>query len=207
VPTIDHVTVNDVAIGSVAYRTLQAAGCRSYALVNYTRTIHEALHVRGRAFLDRAQHEGFPTLCFAAQTEEGSADRIWPQPLCVFRSFDEIPAALKAGDMPGPTGIFLTLENAARELHGALKAAGLLDSPATPLIIAGTTPHYVSELAPPPLLIDIRVPQMISVAIERLIQRALGNTDEATSILLPPHLVRPVDQPLHLPASHFPKRD
>jgi len=47
-PRVDQVSVNDVAIGALAYHTLKAAGCKSFAAVTLREEFHEALVVRGR---------------------------------------------------------------------------------------------------------------------------------------------------------------
>jgi len=58
VPSVNHFTGNDVAIGSYAQRELVAAGCRSFAVIQTGSIFHAASVVRGRAFSDRIPLRG-----------------------------------------------------------------------------------------------------------------------------------------------------
>ena len=186
--TVDHVTVNDVAVGDMAFRTLMDAGCKSLALVNANPVFLEALHVRGRAFGDRAADAGVPLHFFTRPTSTASPQNYWPQPLTVFEDFKNLAEEIQR--LPGPVGVFLTLETAASELHAALLATGALESGRVKLAIAGTTPFFIQNLQPTPILIDLTFPEIIRVAVDRLIHRAQNMPAQVLTFLVPPQLVK-----------------
>ena len=94
----------------------------------------------------------------------------------------------KVKNLTGPVGVFLTLETAAAELHAALKATGALESGHTKLMIAGTTSFFVQNLDPAPTLIDLAFPEIIQVAVDRLIHRAQNMPAKVLTFLVPPQL-------------------
>lgn len=184
--SVDHVTVNDVAVGDLAFRTVKDSGCQSMALVNASPFFLEALYVRGRAFTDRAQLESIPTHVFASKNLYSDPSSFWPQPLSVFEDFKAVATAIRS--MPKPVGVFLTLESPAPQLHEALREEGLLDDGSVKLVIAGTTPFFVSELRPAPTLIDLSFPEVINVAVDRLIHRAQSMPAQILTFLVPPKI-------------------
>jgi DNA-binding LacI/PurR family transcriptional regulator len=192
VPTVDHATVNDVAIGALAFKTLKEQGCRSFSLVNASDFMHEALFVRGRAFLDRIQYEDFPAITFASPMKQGSPERVWPGPLKIYKHPSEIAAGLKqiTEQAKGPIGLFSTLEQNARELHAALEKEALLSSGKVKLVIAGTTHFFVRGLNPAPILIDLNFPKLINIVLERLIHRTLHHPTVPFSLMILPSLIQ-----------------
>jgi len=184
--SVDHVTVNDVAVGDMAFRTLRDAGCKSMAMVNANTEFLEALHVRGRAFTDRANEAHMPVHFFAKKENAAEPTSYWPQPLTIFEDFKTIATTIQ--QMPAPVGVFLTLESAAPALHEALKAEGILDNAHCKLLIAGTTPHFVKNLEPKPTLISLSFPEIINVAVDRLLHRAQNMPAQVLTFLVPPHL-------------------
>ena len=184
---VDHVSVNDVAIGSLAYHTLKDAGCKSFASVTLRDEFHEALMVRGRAFTDRAAADDFPSHHFVSPFGVGDPGRFWPSPLTLCNDPDSMAAAIR-DQLPAPVGVFVTLETFARPAHEALERLGLLSSAAAHMIVAGSTPAYISGLKPAPRLISLDFPEIISIAIERLIHRAVHSPTGALTFLIPPRL-------------------
>lgn len=184
--TVDHVTVNDVAVGDMAFQTLRDAGCKSMAMVNAHSEFLEALHVRGRAFTDRANEAHIPLHFFSTKENASEPTSYWPKPLTVFEDFQAVAATIR--EMPAPVGVFLTLESAAPALHQALKAEGLLDNAQCQILIAGTTPHFVNDLDPKPTLISLSFPEIINVAVDRLLHRAQNMPAQVLTFLVPPHL-------------------
>jgi DNA-binding LacI/PurR family transcriptional regulator len=188
VASVDHVTVNDVAVGALAFRSLQAAGCRSLAVVDASPVFHEALLDRGRAFKDRAALNALPAHYFSLSRSDCKIEECLPQPLTIFKDFAEVAKGIQR-DLPLPAGVFLTLEMHAPQLHEALAAAGLFKKGDVKMIISGTTARYVGHLDPPPLLIDLSFEEIIDIAVERLIDRILQPSGRALSFLVAPRLV------------------
>jgi DNA-binding LacI/PurR family transcriptional regulator len=188
VASVDHVTVNDVAVGELAFRSLQAAGCRSLAVVDASPAFHGALLDRGRAFKDHAALNALPTHYFSRQRSDCNIEECLPQPLTIFKDFAEVAAAIKR-NLPLPAGVFVTLEMHAPELHEALAAAELFKKGEVKMIISGTTARYVGHLDPSPLLIDLSFEEIIDIAVERLIERILQPPERALSFLVAPRLV------------------
>lgn len=187
---VDHVSTNDVAIGSLAFHTLKAAGCKSFAVVTHRDEFHEALLVRGRAFMDRVAVDGLQGHAYVSSKGGGDPTRFWPQPLTVCDSPESV-AALIRDDLPEPVGVFITLETFARPVHEALEALGLLSSGAAKMIVAGSTPFYVENLQPAPQLISPELHEIISIAIERLIHRAVNIPAGVLTFMIPPRLISP----------------
>jgi len=191
VDSLDHATVNDVAIGALALRALKGAGCERFALLIHENSMHEALHVRGRAFLDRIQHENLPALTYACQMERGDPARIWPGELCVWSDLDEIVSSIQTKLRPTkiqPLGIFCAIDTEAHKIHQALEQKGLLSDGSVQLIIAGTTEYHVGDLKPRPLLINLNFPELIETTLERLIYRAEHKPNNFHTFLIQPSL-------------------
>jgi hypothetical protein len=55
--------------------------------------------------------------------------------------------------------------------------------------VAGSTPHYVNGLDPAPQLLSLDIPGIISLAIDRLIHRAIHLPSGALTFLTSPRLV------------------
>jgi hypothetical protein len=96
---------------------------------------------------------------------------------------------LSIDGMPGPVGVFVTHEASARAVHHALEKQRLLSSGAARLVVAGSTPHYVSGLDPAPQLLSLDIPGIISLAIDRLVHRAVHLPSGALTFLTSPRLV------------------
>lgn len=188
VASMDHVTINDVAVGALAFRTLKQAGCRSLAVVDASSTFHEALLDRGRAFKDRAALNALPAHYFSRRRSDFKIEECLPQPLTIFKDFAEVAEGIRR-NLPLPAGVFLTLEMHAPQLHEALAAAGLFKNGDVKMIISGTTARYVEHLDPPPFLIDLSFEEIIDIAVERLIDRILQPNARALSFLVAPRLV------------------
>lgn len=189
---LDHATVNDVAVGALAFRTLTDAGCQSFALVCCENAMHEALHVRGRAFLDRIQHENLPAVTYANKMERGTPSRIWPGDLCVAVDFDAIADDIQnriKSKKKQPVGIFCTIDVDAGKLHQALERRSLLSNGNVRLIVAGTTEHYVGDLDPRPDLINLNFHEIIETTLERLIYRAQHQPKHYHTFLIQPALL------------------
>ncbi|MDQ8192958.1 LacI family DNA-binding transcriptional regulator [Coraliomargarita sp. SDUM461004] len=191
VDTVDHATTNDVAVGAMAYHALAELGCRQFVAVSANHDFHEALLVRGRAFLDRAQDQGFSTVSFAKMMSHGRAERMWPSPLSVFEQIAEVAAAVRqmAATSAGPVGVFLTLEDYALELHHALCREHLLQDGLVYLVVAGATQHYVGGLVPRPVLIDLCFQEIICTSVDRLIYRALNLPSDRITLMVAPKLM------------------
>jgi hypothetical protein len=58
------------------------------------------------------------------------------------------------------------------------------------LAIAGTTPFFIQNLQPTPILIDLTFSEIIRVAVDRLIHRAQNMPAQVLTFLVPPQLVK-----------------
>lgn len=185
---VDHVSVNDVAIGALAFHTLKDAGCKSFAVISMREEFHEALLVRGRAFMDRMAVDDLPVRALVSPIPGQDQRQFWPTPVSVCETAEA--AALTIRDqLPGPVGVFVTLETFARPMHEALEQFGLLSSGEAVMIVAGSTPFYIDDLKPAPHLISLELPEIIGIAVERLIHRAVNLPSGAITFLIPPQLV------------------
>jgi DNA-binding LacI/PurR family transcriptional regulator len=185
---VDHVSVNDVALGALAYHTLKEAGCKSFVLVTRWEEFLEALLVRGRAFMDRAAVDGAAVEVFASPMAGVKPSQLWPAGVVRIATSGEI-SDLAVDGIPGPVGVFVTHEGSARAVHQALEKRELLSTGAARLIVAGSTAHYVSGLEPAPQLLSLDVPGIISLAIDRLIHRAIHLPSGALTFLTSPKLL------------------
>lgn len=187
VPEIDHISVNDITVGDLAFQTLLGEGCQSMVVVQKRTVFHEALFVRGRAFLDRCRDEGIPARVLAAPVEERDPAGYWPQPATILSSLDDLPNCV--ADLPAPTGIFLTIQNQTREVNSTLSKAGLLRDNRCRLLVAGNTPAYVGHITPKPLTIEIPFHKILAIAVDRLIYCVCHRPPEGLTFLVPPHLL------------------
>jgi DNA-binding LacI/PurR family transcriptional regulator len=185
VEKIDHVTVNDVAIGGLAYQSLSASGCRSFWVVHNRDYFHEALIVRGRAMLDRAGQAGSVTRTWARPMAAGSARRFWPDPVTDFSDLSEVADACLAEE--GPVGIFMTLEQGAKELAYLLERHKLLSDGKVRMVVAGNHPSLISGLPEMVQVIDLDFPELIHTALDRLLYRAKHLPTHNLTFLVPPH--------------------
>jgi DNA-binding LacI/PurR family transcriptional regulator len=185
VEKIDHVTVNDVAIGSLAYQSLSTKGCRTFWVIHHRDYFHEALIVRGRALLDRAGQAGCITRTWVRSMSAGSARRFWPEPVTDFSSLREVAEACLEEE--GPVGIFMTLEQGAKELAELLETHKLLSDKKVRMVIAGNHPSLLSGLPQMVQIIDLDFPELIHTALDRLLYRAKHLPNHNLTFLVPPH--------------------
>ncbi|MBC2594416.1 LacI family DNA-binding transcriptional regulator [Ruficoccus amylovorans] len=192
VATVDHASVNDVAIGALAFQELRQSNCASYVTISANHDMHEALLVRGRAFLDRVQNSSLPGHSLALKMSKGQSSRVWPQPTTELASLADLPEVLEKlhKQLPGPVGYFLTLENAAPRVHEALERQRLISDGHAKLVVAGTTPYFVRDLKPAPVLIDLCFPDLVRVALDRLVQRVLHFPEDRVTLLLSPMIAK-----------------
>ena len=189
---VDHVSVNDVAIGSLAFHTLKDAGCKSFVVMSNQESFLEALLVRGRAFLDRVAVEGLAGTAYIMAAGNTDIGRFWPMPLTVIDKPEALVERLRVQATAGTVGLFVTLETQVRPIHQALERHGLISSGAVRMIVAGSTPFYVEDLSPAPQLISLEFGEIINIAVERLIHRAVSLPAGVLTFLIPPKLVIPV---------------
>ena len=175
---IEHVTVNDVAIGTHAHLLFTAAGCQSVALVNVWPSFKESLLIRSRACLDRSVLAGRPVRVFVQDQNQAG---LWPAGTVVYDAFKEIVEGLKK--LPKPIGIFLPIDARAREFSEALRVGGLDDPASVRLVISGVTPRLVEGIQPVPTLIDPNFDEVANSAIDRLLGHA-GETGARPQTLM-----------------------
>ena len=186
VEKIDHVTVNDVAIGGLAFQSLSSFGCRSFWVVHSRDYFHEALIVRGRAMLDRAGQAGCTTQTWARQMAHSSSGKFWPQPVIDFSQLSEVADAC-ATSQDKPIGIFMTLEQGASELAELLEKKKLLTEGKVRLVVAGNHPSLITGLPETVQVIDLDFPELIHTALDRLLYRAKHLPTRNLTFLVPPH--------------------
>ena len=186
VEKIDHVTVNDVAIGSLAFELLAEAKCRSFWVVHHRDYFHEALIVRGRAMLDRAGRAGCEARTWARPMVQGSAHRFWPEPVTEFSDLSEVAEACRTAE--GPVGIFMTLEQGATELAAHLEKNHLLTEDKVKMVVAGNHPSLISGLPEKVQVIDLDFSELIHTALDRLLYRAKHLPSHTLTFLVPPRL-------------------
>jgi DNA-binding LacI/PurR family transcriptional regulator len=186
VEKIDHVTVNDVAIGSLAFELLAEAKCRCFWVVHHRDYFHEALIVRGRAMLDRAGRAGCEARTWARPVVQGSAHQFWPEPVTEFSDLSEVAEACRTAE--GPVGIFMTLEQGATELAAHLEKDHLLTEDKVKMVIAGNHPSLISGLPEKVQVIDLDFSELIHTALDRLLYRAKHLPSHTLTFLVPPRL-------------------
>ena len=189
VEKIDHVTVNDVAIGGLAFQSLSSFGCRSFWVVHSRDFFHEALIVRGRAMLDRAGQAGCTTQTWAWPMANSSSGKFWPQPVIDFSRLSEVADAC-ATSQDKPIGIFMTLEQGASELAELLERKKLLTEGKVRLVVAGNHPSLITGLPDTVQVIDLDFPELIHTALDRLLYRAKHLPTRNLTFLVPPHFSR-----------------
>jgi DNA-binding LacI/PurR family transcriptional regulator len=189
VEKIDHVTVNDVAIGGLAFQSLSSFGCRSFWVVHSRDFFHEALIVRGRAMLDRAGQAGCTTQTWAWPMANSSSGKFWPQPVIDFSQLSEVADAC-ATSQDKPIGIFMTLEQGASELAELLERKKLLTEGKVRLVVAGNHPSLITGLPDTVQVIDLDFPELIHTALDRLLYRAKHLPTRNLTFLVPPHFSR-----------------
>jgi len=185
---VDHVSVNDVAVGALAYHSLQAAGCKSYAIVTVREEFLEALLVRGRAFIDRAAMDHMPVQVFASPMAGVDPVGMWSSQPIKLGGVKDL-SALKLDGLPRPVGVFVTLETFLRPVHRELEQHKLLSSGEAKIIVAGSTPYYIADLQPSPQRISLDVPGIIGIAVDRLIHKAVQLPAGALTFLTSPRLL------------------
>ena len=161
---VEHVTVNDVSIGTHAHLLLTADSCPSVVVVNVWPSFKESLLIRSRACLDRSILAGRSVRIFVQDKNQVA---LWPAGTVPYQSFQEIIEILR--DLPKPIGVFLPIDARAREFADALKAAGLEAPSLVRLVIAGVTPRLVEGIQPRPTLIDPNFEAVANAAIDRLL--------------------------------------
>ncbi len=187
---VDHVTVNDVAIGALAFRELESRGCRSYVVVDAMQDYHEAILVRSRAFLDRCLIAGRPSVTISAHKSSIDGAALWHGAVVMVEDAQQMAAAVLESSLEGPVGVFFAQDHECGPYYQALSQAGVLDAPGQQglAIVAGVTPAHVEALEPAPLLIDICLPRVFEAALDRLLLRATHPGGLSATMQIPPQL-------------------
>lgn len=188
VPSVDHFTGNDIAMGAYAFRALREGGAEAFAMVYPETYFHEAYLIRGRSFSDRAALDGTPALqCFQSGSEI-RPEQHFPEPRYTFDGFDALAAHLDKQSKQRPIGVFLPLDDPAAALHRALAERKLLDSGRVRLAVALTSETNIRALDPAPIAIDFSLSTMTRQLIERLIQRQNNPDLTPTTFLTTPRV-------------------
>jgi len=188
VEKIDHVTVNDVAVGALAFQVLQQAGCRSFHVLHWRDYFHESPIVRGRAFLDRAVLGGRPAQAWLQQSPKPAARSFWQGPAVEFPDLSSLVKDLNQSE-DGPQGLFLTLEDRAEELVRLLEEKKLLSQGKVVLVVAGNAVSLSTGFSSLVRRIDLDFPELIHTAVERLLYRAKHMPSRTLTFLVLPRLV------------------
>jgi len=181
---IEHVTVNDVSIGTHAHLLFSAAHCQSVAVINVWPSFKESLLIRSRACLDRSILAGRSVRVFL---QDQTQTPLWPAGTVAYQTFQEIVESLKA--LPKPIGVFLPIDARAKELSEALRMAGLDDPSSTRLVIAGVTPRLVDDIQPRPTLIDPNFDAVANTAIDRLLAHGGDPGARPQTVMVQPRVV------------------
>jgi hypothetical protein len=115
----------------------------------------------------------------------GSTRRYWPEPVTDFSNLSEVAEACLAEE--GPVGIFMTLEQGAKELAELLERHKLLSDGKVRMVIAGNHPSLISGLPEMVQVIDLDFPELIHTALDRLLYRAKHLPTHNLTFLVPPH--------------------
>lgn len=190
VPSVDHFTGNDVAIGSFALRQLMEMGCQTFAVVQGDPYFHEASIVRGRSLADRAALCDYPVHFYCHKDSEYRPERHYPSPVHNYADFAGLALQLSQLKAGKKLGVFLTLDDQVQALHAALLKASLLDKKLV-LAVAATTETHVGALDPKPIIIDLAMPAIAENILERLNQRLETPDIRAGTFLAPPRLIVP----------------
>lgn len=188
VPSVDHFTGNDVAMGAYAFRKLRESGAQSFAMVYPESYFHEAYLIRGRSFSDRAALDGTPALqCFQADSEI-HPEYHFSEPRYEFNGLNALAAHLEGLSKKRSVGVFLPLDDATAALHRALTERKLLDSGRVRFAVALTSKANIRDLDPAPITIDFSLSTMTRQLVERLIHRQENPELTPTTFLTTPRV-------------------
>ena len=188
VEKIDHVTVNDVAAGALAFQALEEAGCRSFHVLHLREYFHESPTVRGRSFLDRARLGGRPSQVWVQKAVDLSSRSFWPEPVAEIPDLPQLVDEIVRNGS-GPQGIFLTLEDRTAELVQLLEKRQLLSHGKVFLVVAGNAASVPQGLPSQVRWIDLDFPELIHTAVERLLYRAKHMPTRTLTFLVLPRLL------------------
>ncbi|MDQ8192963.1 LacI family DNA-binding transcriptional regulator [Coraliomargarita sp. SDUM461004] len=188
-PLMDHVTVNDVAVGALAYKELVERGCDSFVLVDGSNCFHEAQVVRGRAFLDRCLLAKHPSAVISASHTEFAKEGLWPGNVHVMDSHEAAVRVCAKLKSKGAVGYFFSLDKDAGAFYRALSEAGLFDDGRGEMVVAGVTPAYVDSLQPRPILVDTCLGEVLEGALSRLVVRIGQMNERSVTTLIAPRVL------------------
>lgn len=189
VPSVDHFTGNDVAIGSYAYRHLCGEDCTAFAVVQGDPFFHEASLVRGRSLADRAALAGAGVTFYCDASAEYQAERHFGNPVVLYKDFSHLQELLGKSSRKQRLGVFVTLDDQIAPIHEQLNRAGLLED-CIRLAVATTTDIHVRHLLPKPIAIDLSMPLIAENIVERLKQRLKSADLRAGTFLAPPRAIK-----------------
>ncbi|NDC73892.1 LacI family transcriptional regulator [bacterium] len=180
---VEHVTVNDVSIGTHAHLLFTADSCQSVVVINVWPSFKESLLIRSRACLDRSILAGRSVRVFV---QDKNQTALWPAGTAPYQTFQQIIEVLR--NLPKPVGVFLPIDARAKEFADALLAAGLGDPSQTRLVIAGVTPRLVDGIHPRPTLIDPNFEAVANSAIDRLLAVGGEATQRPQTVMVQPRV-------------------
>jgi DNA-binding LacI/PurR family transcriptional regulator len=179
---VDHVTVDNQAVGELAYQYLANQGVASLAFLQLSAKLHPALLARARAFIDVAAKHGRKVRGFALASE--TYDPCDHLPASCFSSMDQASLLCDMpSEMPRPIGLFVGNDEQLVDTYDLLRAQGLEPGRDVIVISVDNIKSITERLNPAPVSIHIGVKVIAERAIERLLKR-IESPDAAPQVSL-----------------------
>lgn len=176
----DHIFYDNSTVGELAANHLAANGHRKIAVFNTTPS-HTAYFTRVETFCRKAQEAGMEVTVFASSKS--------PENVPIGKIFRELAADfIRKG--AGITGAFFCVDQDMLGIYIELLAAGY-DARSLDMVGCNADEVALQYISPRPATIDIKIPQVGKMAVDRLLRRINGDCGSSTSkIFIAPELIK-----------------
>jgi len=190
VPQIDHVTADNIGIGSLAHKYLAEQGCRSVAYLTDEPT-WPLIRLRGQSFANAAWDAGHRVTSFVLGADPR---RLAPYGPDVHHA-DSLDALVDqlASMKPRPDGLFLPTDYLTTRVYPLLLLRGIRPQIDIKIISCDNEQERLEMLNPRPTSIDIGGEQIGRLAVRQLVQRLQRPNDPIVQIQVAPKIA-PAEQ-------------
>ena len=182
---LDHVTLDNVQIGHLAYQYLRDKQCEEVAFIT-AEPGWPLMRQRGQAFLNAAYDDLRPATAYLVTSQELVADA-YGKRVVTADSLDKIVESL-AKTEPRPDGLFAANDLTVARLYPLLTRHGLRPGRDITIVSCDNEQARLSALDPRPMSIDVGAEDVGAKAVARLLVRLERPNDPPVSVQVLPRL-------------------
>jgi LacI family transcriptional regulator len=187
-PQVDHVSADNLGIGSLAYEYLAQKGCKALAYIT-NEPDWLIMRLRGHAFTNSACDGGLRVASYIVNGSPLSLEA-YGRNAMLSESLEAAVDQLAATN-PRPTGLFIPTDLLATRIYPLLMRHNIFPERDIHIISCDNEEERLGMLSPRPASIDIRGEEIGRCAVRQLVQRLQRPEDPSTRLQVAPRLALP----------------